>query len=78
MQLQEQTRRLESLVQSLHDGLIVSNLEGKTVYANRRVGAMADLSAHELAGLSVNKILARILSRSNDNEKVKEACSKDL
>jgi PAS domain S-box-containing protein len=73
MQLQEQTRRLESLVQSLHDGLILSNLEGKTVYANRRVGAMADLSAHELAGLSVNKILARILSRSNDNEKVKKA-----
>ncbi len=76
MQLQEQTRRLESLVQSLHDGLILSNLEGKTVYANRRVGAMVDLSAQELAGLSVNKILARILSRSNDNEKIKRAAQK--
>ncbi|HLO14822.1 MAG TPA: ATP-binding protein, partial [Anaerolineales bacterium] len=73
MQLQEQTRRLESLVQSLHDGLILSNLEGKTIYANRRLAVMADLSAHELTGLPVNKILARILSQSNDSEKVKKA-----
>jgi PAS domain S-box-containing protein len=76
MQLQEQTRRLESLVQSLHDGLILSNLEGKTVYANRRLAAIADLSAHKLAGLPVNKILARILSQSNDSEKVKKAAQK--
>ncbi len=73
MQLQEQTRRLESLVQSLHDGLILSNLDGKTVYANRRLGVLADLSARELAGLSMNKILTRILSRSNDSEKVRKA-----
>jgi len=76
MQLQEQTRRLESLVQSLHDGLILSNLEGKIIYANRRVGVMAGLSAQELARLSVNKILTRILSRSNDNEKIKKAAQK--
>jgi len=76
MELQEQTRRLESLVQSLHDGLILSNLEGKTVYANRRLGALADLSARELAGLSVNKILARILSQSNDSERAKKAAQK--
>ncbi|HLO18615.1 MAG TPA: cache domain-containing protein, partial [Anaerolineales bacterium] len=76
MQLQEQTHRLESLVQSLHDGLILSNLEGRAVYANRRVGAMADLSAQGLAGLSVNQILARILSRSHDGEKVRQAAQK--
>lgn len=73
MQLQEQTHRLESLVQSLHDGLVLSNLEGKTVYANRRLAAMADLSAKDLTGLPVNKILARILAQSNDGEKVKKA-----
>jgi PAS domain S-box-containing protein len=76
MQLQEQTRRLESLVQSLHDGLVLSNLEGKTVYANRRLGAMVHLSAHELSGMSVNKILTRILSQSNDSEKVKKTAQK--
>ena len=76
MQLEEQTRRIESLVQSLHDGLILSNLEGKTVYANRRVGRMADLTAEELAGMSVNHILARILSRSQDGEKTRRAAQK--
>lgn len=73
MQLEEQTRRIESLVQSLHDGLILSNLEGKTVYANRRVGQMADLTAEELAGMSVNHILERVLSRSQDDRKTRNA-----
>ncbi len=76
MQLQEQTRRLESLVQSLHDGLILSNLKGKAVYANRRVGAMANLEAHELTGMAVDQILARILSRSNESEKARKAAQK--
>lgn len=73
MQLEEQTRRIESLVQSLHDGLILSNLEGKTVYANRRVGQMADLTAEELAGMFVNHILERVLSRSQDDRKTHNA-----
>jgi PAS domain S-box-containing protein len=73
MQLEEQTRRIESLVQSLHDGLILSNLEGKTVYANRRVGQMADLTAEELAGMFVSHILERILSRSQDDRKTRKA-----
>ncbi len=73
MQLEEQTRRIESLVQSLHDGLILSNLEGKTVYANRRVGQMADLTTEELAGMYVNHILERILSRSQDDRKTRNA-----
>jgi PAS domain S-box-containing protein len=76
MQLQEQTRRLESLVQSLHDGLILSNLMGKAVYANRRVGAMAGLQAHELAGMPVGQILTHILSRSNESEKARKAAQR--
>ncbi len=76
MQLEEQTRRLESLVQSLHDGLILSNLAGKTVYANRRVGVVSSLSAQELAGMSVSQILARILSRSNEGERARKAAQR--
>lgn len=72
-QLQEQTRRLESLVQSLHDGLILSDLRGRAVYANRRVGTMANLQAHELAGMEVGQILARILARSSESEKARRA-----
>jgi len=72
MQLQEQTHRLESLVQSLHDGLILGNLAGKAVYANRRVGAMAGLTAQELAGMPVQQILQRILAHSNEDEKARD------
>lgn len=73
MQLEEQTRRLEALVQSLHDGLVLSNLEGKTVYANRRLAGLAGLAAHELAGTSVAQILERILARSTDRPEQQEA-----
>jgi len=72
MRLQEQTSRLEALVQSLHDGLILCDLEQKVVYANRRIGDLANLPAQELTGLSVNHILASIIARSIDHEKEKE------
>ncbi len=76
MQLEQQTRRIESLVESMHDGLILSNLEGRTVYANGRVGIMADLSTTELAALPVNQILERILTRSQDSEIVRRRARK--
>lgn len=76
MQLEEQTRRLEALVQSLHDGLILSNLTGQAIYANRRVGALANLRPHELARMQVGQILARILTRSNESESGRQAVQK--
>ena len=44
MRLREQTHRLEALVQSLHDGLILGDLRGTVIYANKRVGELAGLS----------------------------------
>lgn len=76
MQLEEQTRRIESLVQSLHDGLILSDLAGRAVYTNRRVGQMADLTAEELTGMSVNNILERILAHSQDDRKTRKVAQK--
>jgi PAS domain S-box-containing protein len=72
-QLEEQTRRLEALVQSLHDGLVLSNLEGKTLYANRRLAMLAGLSAHELAGMPVSQILEHLLARSTERPERQEA-----
>ena len=37
MHLQEQTRRLEALIQSMHDGVVLENSQGQIVYANRSV-----------------------------------------
>lgn len=66
MRLREQTHRLEALVQSLHDGLILSDLKGTVIYANKRVGELADLSTKTLTGMHVDQILARIIARTSE------------
>lgn len=64
MRLQEQTRRIEALVQSLRDGLILSNLSDKVIYVNRRIGELASLSPEDLGDTTVNYVLRRILEKS--------------
>ncbi len=46
--LQEQTRRIEALIQSLEVGLILEDLEGRVLYTNRVVS--------ELSGIAVDEI----------------------
>lgn len=65
MQLQEQTQRLEALVQSLHDGLILTDLHGRVIYANKRVGELAELDAKTLSGMHADHILARIIDKAS-------------
>lgn len=78
MRLREQTHRLEALVQSLHDGLILSDLQGKVIYANKRVGELAELSTKSLTGLHTDQILARIISRATEKINKKSSTSKFL
>ena len=66
MRLREQTHRLEALVQSLHDGLILSDLQGTVIYANKRVGELSDLSTKTLTGMHVDQILARIIAKTSE------------
>lgn len=72
MRLQEQTRRLEALIQSLQDGLILSNLSGAVVYANRRISELADMTVGELAGSPVETVLSRILDNTDEPENSRE------
>ena len=69
MQLQEQTRRLEALVQSFQDGLILSDLNGDVVYANRRIGELANLTPDELSGAPIDRVLALIVGKALEPEK---------
>src|SRR5215207_6426142 len=78
MRLREQTHRLEALVQSLHDGLILGNLKGTVIYANKRVGELAGLSAKALTGMHVDKILARIIARTAEKSNRKNDIQKML
>jgi PAS domain S-box-containing protein len=67
MRLREQTHRLEALVQSLRDGLILTDLHGRAIYANKRVSELAGYPSKSLTGLNTDQILARIIDNAADN-----------
>ena len=71
MRLQEQTRRLEALIQSLQDGLILEDLQGRVVYANRRISEIVSLSREDTAEASVDKLIERIISLTEDPQKTR-------
>ncbi|MBI5840790.1 MAG: GAF domain-containing protein [Chloroflexi bacterium] len=72
MRLQEQSRRLEALIQSMEDGLILSDLKGKVVYANRRISELSALSPEELSGTPVDNVLNRIVANALDTRSAKQ------
>ena len=63
MRLKDQTRRLEALIQSFQDGLILEDLDGRILYANRRIGELVNLQLEEINGAPASRILERILAR---------------
>jgi len=73
MRLQEQSRRLEALIQSLKEGLILENLEGKVVYANRQISKLIDRPVEELVGTSVDTIIDSMFSGVQDAENIKQS-----
>ncbi|MCB9422554.1 MAG: GAF domain-containing protein [Ardenticatenaceae bacterium] len=75
-QLQKQTRRLQALVQSMQDGLILEDLEGRILYANRSVYEFCGLTPDEgeyVRGQSVESLMARLLSRAVDEDSACDA-----
>ena len=58
--LQEQSRRLEALIQSMDDGLILSDLRGRMAYANRRISDLTGIPPGELAQVALDQVLERI------------------
>lgn len=66
MRLKEQTRRLEALIQSMQDGLILEDLQGRVLYVNRRIGEIVNLSPEDLSGAPVQTLIERLISQSAD------------
>jgi PAS domain S-box-containing protein len=60
--LQEQTRRLEALVQSMTDGLILEDLNGRVLYCNRRVCDLAELTPEEAQQAPAAEIRNKLLT----------------
>ena len=72
MQLQKQTRRLEALIQSLDDGLILEGPDGNIVYANRRISTLTGLSPSKITSSSVDEILDQLIQKSDDPTSTRE------
>jgi len=72
MRLQVQTRRLESLIQSLNDGLILVDLEGNILYVNRILCEWTNLHHEELIGNSIEKFFDKLLEVSLDPDKARQ------
>jgi len=70
MRLQEQTRRLEALIQSMQDGLILENLDGHVMYANRTIEVLSGMKLEAIRGQSVEMLMDRILQHVRDKEAV--------
>jgi len=68
----EQTRRIEALIESLEEGLALSDLNGNIVYANRRAAERANLLPSEISGIQLERALARILSNATEPEQARK------
>lgn len=64
MRLREQTRRLEAMIQSLQDGMILADLQGTVIYANRRMSEFIDIPLEEIIGEPENQVIERLLSQT--------------
>ena len=62
--LQEQTRRLEALIQSMNDGILLEDHSGHVLYANRHMADLANLTPQDISGAEVTQVLKRILQHA--------------
>lgn len=62
--LREQTRTLEAIVQSLNDGLVLANPDGRVVYFNRRVCELADLPPDAVSQATASSLQERLLAHA--------------
>jgi PAS domain S-box-containing protein len=64
--LQAQTRRLEALIQSLNDGLILENLDGRILYANRSACEWVGLHHEDVVGSSLENFIQQLSKKALD------------
>jgi PAS domain S-box-containing protein len=72
MRLNEETRRLESLIQSMQDGLILEDMNGRVLYANRSMAEWSGLAADKIIGQPVAVLMDTLLAQAQDYKAVKE------
>ena len=67
-QLQEQTRRLEAIVESLQDGLVLESNNGRVLYCNQRTTEWLGMSRREARQQTSEALIQRILATATEPE----------
>ncbi len=67
-QLQEQTRRLEAIVESLQDGLVLESNNGRVLYCNQRTTEWLGMSRREARQQTSEALIQRILAMAAEPE----------
>ena len=78
MRLQEQTRRLESLIQSMQDGLVLEDVNGRVLYANRSMVEWSGLAPDEVTGVPVSVLMDGLMVNARDRTAVEEEIERAL
>ncbi|HIQ12684.1 MAG TPA: GAF domain-containing protein [Caldilineales bacterium] len=72
-QLQEQTRRLEAIVESLHDGLILESLTGQVLFCNHRAAELLGIRRALACQRRADELVQRLLSTAERPELAESA-----
>jgi K+-sensing histidine kinase KdpD len=66
--LKEQTRRLEALIQSFQDGLLLEDLHGHILYANRSISEMLAIPIQDIIDMPIENLVERILTLADSSD----------
>ncbi len=72
-QLQEQTRRLEAIVESLNDGLILEGLGGRVLFCNQRAADLLGIRRSLVRRRDASTLIEALLSSANDAQAAEQA-----
>ncbi len=72
-QLQEQTRRLEAIVESLYDGLILESLSGQVLFCNHRAAELLGMGRSAACQRREDELVERLLSSAERPQQAETA-----
>ncbi|NCF68069.1 MAG: GAF domain-containing protein [Chloroflexi bacterium] len=71
--LQEQTLRLEAIVESLNDGLILESLRGEVLFCNQRLLSWLQISRSQARDKSLSELTEILLADATDGDEIRQA-----
>jgi PAS domain S-box-containing protein len=78
LQLQQQTQRLEALIQSMRDGLLLEDLNRNVIYANRRICELVNSQIDEIIGEKIDKILNHLILMASQKQNLRKSLEEML